>query len=255
MPYPNNIAIGKVISLNKYDKNKYDDDRANYYQVEWIVKSYPRNELNSDFQTTLKYKATILDISYYINKIETILENQKKGIFGLRDEYTMLSSKQRNEDILDIYKHINNRGNIKFQDTDFEYFILDLLKIAYNLEGEKNSVQNEAIDGRDLILYLNYNEIGISVQWNVQVKQHSNITDSYSIEQILRSKSSETEINVVVTNADFETSEKQFAQKNNVILITGRILASLIYDNFEKLSDKYPDYLAKLGLIKKISII
>ena len=127
--------------------------------------------------------------------------------------------------------------------------------MAYKIEGDKNSSRYEATDGRDLILSLNYNEIGITVQWNVQVKQHSGTTNNYSISQILKNKSTETEINVVATNAQFNKSDIEYAKKNNVILIDGKMLAKLIYNNFEDLNANFPQYIAKLNLIKKIDVL
>lgn len=252
LPYQYNIAIGEITSFNGYDEKYYDSGRSNYYPVKWLLKSYGRNNLSSDFQTTLKYKAAILKIFYYKEEIENIIHNIDKGITNLLDSYAIKLSTQRAEDIQSIFSHINNRGNLHFQDYEFEYFILELLKLAYNLEGFKNSNVTEATDGRDLILSLNYNEIGIDVQWNIQVKQHSGTTNNYAINQILRSKSTETEINVVATNAMFTDVDKDFAKKNNVILIDGIFLATLIYDNFEELYKIYPEYVAKLGLLKKI---
>lgn len=251
------IAIAEVLSehIKHSDSEElYERDMSNYYEVKWITEFYDRTDLPAEVQTTLKYRRSNLNIDYYSDYFEGIIKNCINGINSDEENYGKLVAEQRLKDISLIYEIISNR-NAKMSDTDFEKFVLEFFETVYNLKGSKNSSHYEVNDGADLFLFAdNYSQLGLDkISWNVQVKQHWGETEANAIEQISKSDNSNPFVfNVVVTSAKFSENAVLLAKENNVILIDGKSLSELIYDNFDKISIFYK---RKLGLISSMNRI
>ncbi|MBU2447178.1 MAG: hypothetical protein KJ666_16615 [Bacteroidetes bacterium] len=202
------IAIAEVLSdhiLHSDSEELYDKDMSNYFEVKWLTKYYDRTDLPAEIQSTLKYQKANLNIDYYKEEFEQIIANINQGVNDDEENYGLRIANQRKHDINLIYEIISNR-QAKMSDTDFEKFILELFKVAFDLEGIKNSNYYEAEDGKDIMLsFKNFQSLGLeSLSWNVQIKQHSGETDTWAVEQISLSDNSKPYVfNVVTSSAKF----------------------------------------------------
>lgn len=253
LPYPGHIAIGEVVGGPLFDgkKERYNLDKCNYFKVNWKLRSIPRSDLSSDFQTTLKYRKTLLQIYYYENEINAILSSAKDGKFSHLDNFRTYDATERERLTISLFNHISDRKNLNFQDNEFEQFVLSLLEIGFNLKGFVNSKHAEFEDGRDLIMHLDYQEIGIAFSINVQVKQHSGETGISAIDQIAKAGAEAGTINIVATNAVVSEETRKYARSKNVQILDGWNMAKIIVDNIEGISE---EYLAKLRIHKSIVI-
>lgn len=245
------IAIGEVLSdhiLHNESEELYEKDMSNYFEVKWLTKYYDRTDLPAEIQSTLKYQRANLNIDYYRDKFENIIKELNRGIDDDEQSFGLHIVEQRKKDVKIIFKIISNR-QAKMSDNDFEKFILEFFCSTFNLVGIKNTVTEEANDGKDIMLsYKHFQPLGIeALSWNVQIKQHVGETDSWAVEQISKSDNLKPFVlNVVVSTATFNEDAVKLAKEKNVILIDGIKLAEIIYDNFNKISSRYK---RKLGLV------
>ena len=246
MPLWKNVAIGKIISDAIHREDLKEKDEANTYEVEWIG-FYDRNDFSSALQGSLKYRGTFLNLWRYKEELEKL---EKNNFDDLNLSYNKSLEQEAEKEIEKIANHINSNSKIKFSDNEFEIFIKDLFTIVYGFEANLNSNKKEAIDGKDLTVSLDIDELETHLVYNIQVKQHEGISGRESIDQILKSDASANETkNVVVNTGRFNEDDKKYAEENGVILIDADKLAEMIYENFDKLDDKYK---AKLNLYSSI---
>ena len=66
MPVSNGIAIGRAIQKEFRD----DLDWQDTLKVEWLTKYYPRKDLSSRLQSSLKYYGTFLNLWRYSEELE-----------------------------------------------------------------------------------------------------------------------------------------------------------------------------------------
>ena len=247
MPLWKNVAIGKIISDAIHSEDLKEKDEANTYEVEWLAKSYGRNNFSSALQSSLKYRGTFLNLWRYETDLERKIET---GFKNIDVEYIDFCRNKRKKEIEVIADHINSNSKIKFSDNEFEIFIKDLFAINYGFEANLNSNKKEAIDGKDLTVSLDIDELETHLVYNIQVKQHEGVSNRKAIDQILKSDASANETkNVVVNTGRFNEDDKKYAEENSVILIDADKLAEMIYENFDKIDDEYK---AKLNLYSSI---
>ena len=151
MPLWKNVAIGKIISDAIHSEDLKEKDEANTYEVEWLAKSYGRNNFSSALQSSLKYRGTFLNLWRYETDLERKIET---GFKNIDVEYIDFCRNKRKKEIEVIADHINSNSKIKFSDNEFEIFIKDLFAINYGFEANLNSNKKEAIDGKDLTVSL-----------------------------------------------------------------------------------------------------
>ena len=215
--------------------------------MEWLAKSYGRNNFSSALQSSLKYRGTFLNLWRYETDLERKIET---GFKNIDVEYIDFCRNKRKKEIEVIADHINSNSKIKFSDNEFEIFIKDLFAINYGFEANLNSNKKEAIDGKDLTVSLDIDELETHLVYNIQVKQHEGVSNRKAIDQILKSDASANETkNVVVNTGRFNEDDKKYAEENSVILIDADKLAEMIYENFDKIDDEYK---AKLNLYSSI---
>lgn len=254
MPYPGNIAIGIISAGPFYDLSpeREETDSCNYFKVDWKIKALPRTELSSNFQTSLKYRKTFLDIHYYAEEINTILETAKDGHYSYFSEIKTKEAVEKLSLTEKLSTHLSDRSKLHFSDNEFEEFVLYLLELSYGLTGIINSKFAEASDGRDLVLSMDYEDIGVNIDFNVQVKQHDQITNREAIDQICKSQQMPDSKNLVATNAHFTPEDILYAREKQVILFDGSRMARAIVDNIDQIDEQY---LAKLGIIKTLKFL
>ncbi len=246
MPRTKTIAIGRV----KCQKLRTDLDWPSTLEVEWLKKNYPRNNLPSNLQSSLKFRGTFLDLHKYAEEFENIIKSESDNI---TDRYFQKQEELQNEKKKDLAQHLSSR-NLRFQDREFEVFIKDLFELNYpGASGEMNSQKNEAKDGKDLTINLDLEGLNISLQLNIQVKQHSGNENLYAVDQISKSDDSDPYVkNVVVTTANLDSKAVEDAEEKGVILFGATQLADMIIENFENIDDEYK---AKLNLISAVHSI
>ena len=244
MPVSNGIAIGRAIQKEFRD----DLDWQDTLKVEWLTKYYPRKDLSSRLQSSLKYYGTFLNLWRYSEELDKLIE---RGFTDLTKNY--LESKLKKQDVIisDITEHINSNSNLNFQDREFEDFIMHLFEIHYSgLIGQKNNQKQEAKDGKDLTMSIDYDDFDINVSFNIQVKQHEGTTNSSVLNQI--SKSSDENAftkNVVVTTGKINDETRKKAKEMAIILFGAEELASMIFENFSSIDLVYQ---TKLNLYNSI---
>ena len=158
MPVHQAIAIGIAGDKVHRPDLKWQDT----IKVEWLTKSYPRKDLSSAFQGSLKYRGTFLSLNKYRNELDAIVKNDYSRIGDL---YSTKREEFLGNSIQALSKHLNNRKNLKFQDREFERFVLNLLELEYEgLTGGINNQIQENIDGKDLTISIDYDDFGINIQ-------------------------------------------------------------------------------------------
>jgi len=252
MPISNGIAIGKVISKPIYRVDLPWKDTLN---VEWLTKFYPRKNLPSSLQGSLKYRGTFLNLKNYTNEISAIINTGFKD-YGAK--YAEMQRDMENADVKTIEKHISSRNNLNFSDREFEQFILHLFELNYygltgqqGLTGKLNNQKQEAKDGKDLTMSIDYDDFDINIKFNIQVKHHEGNSNIHGINQISKSDDSDPFTkNIVVSTAYFSDDLQKKAKERNIILIGPEQLANIINDNFDRI---IPIYQAKLNLFQSIN--
>ena len=247
VPRYQSVAVAEVVSEHVLFDGSDDmlkNDISNYYLVNWIHRTYPKTLLSSNFNSTCKFRQTVIGLDYYKDDIEKII--QDTDILPIDQKYLEKREELALNNVEHIFNHIRSRDNVKFSDDDFELFVKHLFEITFNLKGEINSKLKEFENGRDIVF--NVNGLG-EIQWNVQVKQHQDETGEGAVNQILKGGIATNEINMVVSNTYFSTEAKKLADENNVILVDGYAMAEIIYENFQGIELEFK---AKLSLYERI---
>jgi predicted Mrr-cat superfamily restriction endonuclease len=249
MPNHGGIAIG--IAKNKQFRG--DLDWQDTINVEWLTKWYPRKDLSSKFQTRLKFRGTFLNLGDLKDEIEMLINSE---FISIKENYNHKIEQERLNSIKIIAQHLNKRDTIKFQDVEFEKFILELFKLNYSgFEGYKNDQRKEAIDGKDLCLTYVISELDLFVELNIQVKQHTNNASFGGVSQISKSVNEDKNTlskNILVTSGLVDVPFKTKAlEEHNVYVYCSEDIAEMILDNFSEISPKYQQ---KLNLVNQITI-
>jgi len=246
MPRPwGGIAVGEAKSKEFLrDKGGWF---GNSISVEWLCAWYPRKDLSSQFQSSLKYQATFLNLWRYEGELESLIAS---GFRGLKDNHSESREKHTEELVEQISEHINKSANLSFGDTEFEKFIMHLFELNFpGLVTEKNTAKKEKEDGRDFTAHLDV--LGIAIQLNVQVKQHQGYADHHGLNQISRSDADDPYVkNVLVTTGKATEELNKLADDKHVTLIDNKELATMIVENFHHIGDFYR---GKLGLLSTIA--
>lgn len=246
MPVSGGIAIGKA----KEKKHRRDLDWQDTITVEWLTKFYPRKDLSSAFQSSLKYRGTFLNLNRYKSELRELIDNE---FHNLDSRFQNIEEKRKAETIEEIAKHLNSNKNLSFQDREFEYFVMHLLELQYEgLKGQINNQKQEARDGKDLTMSIDFDDFDVNVSFNVQVKQHEGEANKDSLFQISKSDDSDPYTrNVVVTTGRLTPEIREVAdkKKKKIILFGPEEIASMIFENFENIDEKY---YAKLNMTRTI---
>jgi predicted Mrr-cat superfamily restriction endonuclease len=249
MPNYGGIAIG--IAKNK--QLREDLDWKDTLNVNWLTKWYPRKDLSSKFQSRLKFRGTFLNLADLKSDIETLINSD---FVSLKESFNQKIELEREENIKTIAGHLNKRADIYFQDVEFEKFILELFKITYNgFEGFKNDQRQEAIDGKDLCLTYAIDELDLTLELNIQVKQHTNNASFGGVFQINKSVNDDVNTlsrNILVTSGLVNDDFKKKALESNVYVYGPEDIAKMILDNYSEINEKY---LQKLNIINRLTVI
>lgn len=250
MPNHGGIAIG--IAKNK--ELREDLEWKDTINVEWLTKWYSKKDLSSKFQTKLKYRGTFLNLADLKSEIELLINS---GFTSLKDIYIQKIESSQEENIKLIATHLNKRADIYFQDIEFEKFILELFKLNFNgFEGYKNNQIQEAIDGKDLCLNYTIDELDVTIELNIQVKQHTNNASFGGVSQIAKSvNTNDTTLsrNILVTSGLVNDAFKKNALKEfNVYVYGPDDIARMILENFSEISSTY---LSKLNIVNKLVLL
>jgi predicted Mrr-cat superfamily restriction endonuclease len=244
MPVSGGIAIGKAIEKEFRDDLEWKDT----FKVKWLTKYYSRKDLSSKLQSSLKYRGTFLNLWRYSKELARLIDG---GFTDLAENYSQARQEHQDKTIEKIAKHINSNSKLNFQDREFEDFIMHLFELHYiGLTGQKNNQNQEAKDGKDLTMSIDYDDFDINVSFNIQVKQHENETNSNVLAQISKSDDNDPFTkNVIVTTGKFSEDIKTKAKEKNIILFGSYELASMIFENFSSIEEFYQ---AKLNLYTSI---
>ena len=245
------IAIGEFTSDALWKEEWIDSDAANYFEVKWLTKWHPRNELSSAFQSSLKYRGTFLNLWRYTQELDNLISSGFKRL----DEKFQENTNEKNENSKNkIAEHINTNQNLFFGDTEFEYFMMHLFELQYpGLKTQKNTAPKEAYDGKDFTGTINYENIGIDITLNVQVKQHQGNASAHGLYQIDKSDAEgEYDKNILVTLGKKTDEMEKIAGEKGIILLDNQDIAEMIIENFDAIEEKYK---AKLNLTREITIL
>ncbi len=164
---------------------------------------------------------------------------------------TKEEQKLLNEQITAVSEHLSGR-KLSFQDREFEDFIIHLFELKYSgLRGTSNNQKQEAKDGKDLTMSLDFDNFDVNVKFNIQAKQHEGNEGINSLFQISKSDDSDPYVkNVVVTTANLDENLRREAKEREIILFGPQELAEMIIDNFENIDREYQAKLNLFSLIK-----
>ena len=249
MPVLGGVAIGEVLGK----KYREDLEWKDTLEVKWLTKYYPRKDLSSRLQTSLKYRGTFLNLERFRYELSQLV---KSGFNSADEMFRQKQIKLATKSIVEIKGHLNDTTKLKFQDREFEDFIAHLFELNFNgLTAAKNSQQQESRDGKDLTLSLDFEEFGLNVSFNIQVKHHRGNADTAGIIQILKSKSTDPDPftkNVLVTTGIITDEMQKLSEENEVYLFGPEEIAEMIFNNFSSI-DK--NYISKLNLVNTITAI
>ncbi len=244
------ISIGRVLK-HEYRQEWRHADASNTYSVKWLVKYYPRNDLSSAFQRSLKYMGTFLNLWQYREELSRLIRG---GFKKLEEDYGGKLDELNDESIERIAKHINNRQNLNFQDGEFEKFIMHILELQYpNLAGVQNSNKAEAKNVKSLTLSADYGILDIGITFNVQVEQHDGTSGGYALDRISKSDDNDPYFKkVLVTTGKLTDEIIEKEKEKGVVLIGPKRIAEMILENFDKIDYHYK---AKLNLASEIVVL
>ena len=238
------VAVGETTSEALYDGR-------NYFKVNWLCEWYDRKDLPSGLQGRGLGMATFKNLWRYKEKLERLIESKFKGLSAKVQEKQLEHAKEITSKIAN---HINKAKNMSFGDKEFEDFVMDLFELHYpGLQTEKNNPRREKHDGRDFTGAIVYEELGIYFQMHVQVKQHEGPANWHGIDQIAKSDAEgDYDRNILVTTGRADEAMKKEAKKRDIVLIDCEELATMIWENFEDIEEKWK---AKLGLISSVATV
>ena len=249
LPMSNAIAIGKVISK----EFRKDLDWKDTLNIEWFSKWYSKKDLPSKLQSKLKYRGTFLNINDFRKDINQIINSN----FLTAENFYQNKLKEKEDATIEkLVKLLNGRVETKFQDTEFELFILHLFELeyaSYGVVGFKNNGKNEAIDGKDIGFTIDLDDLNINIKVNIQVKQHSYNAGFGGLHQIYKSNSDNQNVrNILVTTGILTPDLKKEAANLSVLLYGPLEIAKLILANIDNLDKKY---FYKLNIYKMIEVM
>ena len=247
MPLTGGVAIGEVLGK----KYREDLDWKDTLEVKWLTKYYPRKDLSSALQTSLKYRGTFLNLERFRNELALLVEN---GLILSDEIYRQKKGELVTKSIEEIKDHLNDTTKLKFQDREFEDFIGYLFELNFNgLTATKNSQRKESHNGKDLTLSLDFEDFGLNVSFNIQVKHHRGNADTAGIIQILKSKSTDPFTkNVLVTTGNITPEMQELSKDNEVYLFGPQEIAEMIFNNFSSIDQNYR---SKLNLVNTLTAI
>ena len=232
---------------------KEDLEWKDTLDVEWLTKYYPRKDLSSRLQTSLKYRGTFLWLERFRGELDQLVES---GFNSADERYRQKQGELEAKSIAEIKDHLNDTTKLKFQDREFEDFVAHLFELNFNgLTATKNSQRQEAHDGKDLTLSLDFEEFGLNVSFNIQVKHHGGDADKAGIIQILKSKSTDPDPftkSVLVTTGTLTDEMKSLSKDNEVYLFGPEEIAEMIFNNFSSIDKNYK---SKLNLVNTLTAI
>lgn len=249
MPNRGGIAIGKVLSKQHRPDLEWQDT----LNVEWLTKIYSKKDLPSKLQSKLKYRGTFLNLNDFSADFDKIIDSNFLKASTMYQNNMM----QKDEEIINkLATTLNNRQNTKFQDTEFERFILHLFELEYadfGANGYKNDGKSESKDGKDIGFTIDMNDLDIHIEVNIQVKQHSGNASFDGVHQISKSASDNVNVrNILVTTGYINDDFIKKALEKNISVYGPNEIARLIVSNIDELDS---EYLQKLNIYKSIDLL
>lgn len=249
LPMSGSIAIGKVVSKEFRGDWTWQDT----LNINWLTKWYSKKDLPSKLQSKLKYRGTFLNLDDFRNDLNDIIES---NFLTANNFYQNKLKEKEDLTIEKLAERLNGRKNTKFQDTEFELFILHLFELEYanyGAVGFKNNGKSEAIDGKDIGFTIDLDEFNINIKVNIQVKQHSEYASFGGLTQIYKSNSNDPNVrNILVTTGIIKPEMREEATNLGVLVYGPTEIAKLILSNIDNLEEKY---FSKLNIYKAIEVI
>lgn len=249
LPMSGGIAIGKVV-LKEF---REDLDWQDTLNIEWLTKWYSKKDLPSKLQSKLKYRGTFLNLNDFGGAINDIIES---NFLTATNSYQNKLREKEEATIVKLAEQLNGRKETKFQDTEFELFILHLFELEYSnygVVGFKNNGKSEAIDGKDVGFTIDLDEFNINIKVNIQVKQHSDNASFGGLSQIYKSNSADPYVrNILVTSGKITSEMREEAIKLSVLVYGPIEIAKMILSNIDNLDE---NYFYKLNIYKMVEVI
>ena len=246
MPVPGGVAIGRA----KDKVFRADLDWQDTLNIEWLTHYYDRKNLSSNLQSSLKYRGTFLSLNRYAPEFEQLIS---EDFISKSASHAKTKQNLAEQQLDSISKHLSSRS-LNFQDREFEDFVMHLFELNYpGITGHKNNQRQEANDGKDLTMGIDFDDFDLNIKFNIQVKQHGGHASHNALTQISKSDDENHYVkNVVITTANLDDDIRAQAKDMKIILFGPRELAEMIIDNFENIDHEYQ---AKLNLFTSIKTL
>ena len=255
VPVSKAIAIGKVVGTKSFEPNSGIPMSQNRITVRFYSDAngnafIPRSLLSTKFQTRLKIKMSVANLSEFFDEISAHIEALKQGqIRTLENAYSEKLEQEEIDFKSKLLRRIRTGKDIAIEAGGYglEKLVLELLTIhGYSAKIQAKN-QSSGIDDVDIIAEKSNDFTGKNEFLFVQVKHHKGKTDIKGIKQLAEHKV-EGDVDykkLLITSASLDENTKLYAEENSVLTMEGEALVELITNNIDKLSE---DTKIRLGI-------
>ena len=250
VPYWGSIRLATVADDELlYDDKEYDTDLANQRRVKYVLGAdgfltLPRNQLSEGLSRRLRVRGTgVGDLTEFGEEIEVLFRGESGWSSRLQTKIDKLSADFKRQ-LLDNIR--NGKTNLEAGGDGLEKLVRELLEI----EGyHARILPKTAFQGiADADIDASKADKVTEVKLLVQVKHHSGVSDLWGTIQLLKARQQREYAGhrlVLVTTANASRDLDEECNKQDIVLIDGKELASWIYALVGKIST---DTRNKLGI-------
>lgn len=255
VPVSKAIAIGKVVGTKSYEPNSDIPMSQNRITVRFYSDAsgnqfIPRTLLSTKFQTRLKIKMSVANLSEFSDEITAHIDFLKQGkIRTLETAYSEKLELEETEFKKNLLTRIRTGKDISIEAGGYglEKLVLELLTIqGYSAKIQAKN-QSSGIDDVDITAEKSNDFTGKNEFLFVQVKHHKGKTDNKGIKQLAEHKVDDNVHyeKLLITSATLDENTKLYAEEKNVLTMEGETLVELITNNIDKLAE---DTKIRLGI-------
>lgn len=247
IPTSGAIALAKVEGSKSYNNNsgiKYSENRIKVHFLEDKHGNsfIPRKALTTKFQSRLKIRMAISDLSDFADEIEKHISSLDNGTI-----HTWNKELEKNEQQAEyqfkknLLERLKSGKNISLAAGGYglEKLVSELLQINGYEASIQAKNQSSGIDDIDIVAKKHNFLTDDTECFYIQVKHHSGTTGFTGLNQLTEYNNSEEYSltrKILISTGQFSEKLKEHAENENIYLIDGSELVNLIYNIVEELS-------------------
>lgn len=234
------IVIGTAGSERFYDEDiEYG---GNQVYVSYLrdknnkIVRIPRDSLQESLQARLKIRMTIVSLNEFSEEIMQLVHQiTQGGAFGISEQHAQANKKATDNFKNALLENIRSGKTwLKSGGLGLEALVQELM----TLEGYQAKIltKNNSEGIGDIDIEATKNDRLTQINWQIQVKHHYGISDSYGIEQLLALTPKENTNKCFITTANLDVETKTAAEAQGITIIEGEELVDWIFERWSLLS-------------------